>query len=139
MTLRFAAVPLVAASALLLHVLATPGDAAVPSPAERRFAEAHAQAEAGQRAAAREGFEASIDALPLLADHSLWFAAKLAARDEDANTARRHLDRLLAQAGDSVWREDALVLRGNLALESGDATAALKDFDAAIRLSLIHI
>lgn len=130
---RSTAAALAAASVLLAAAFVTPGNARAASPAERRFAEAHAQAEAGQRAAAREGFEASIDALPLLADHSLWFAAKLAARDEDANTARRHLDRLLAQAGDSVWREDALVLRGNLALESGDATAALKDFDAAIR------
>ncbi|MFP6663497.1 MAG: transglycosylase SLT domain-containing protein [Deltaproteobacteria bacterium] len=103
-----------------------------PPPAAQTFAQAYKDAAADQRQAARAGFEASIDALPLLADHALFRAAQFAAEDDDHKTAGRHLERLLADHGESIWRGEALVLRGQLALDAAANAAALRHFDAAL-------
>jgi soluble lytic murein transglycosylase len=122
--------------ALLFTLAVTPGEAAPTdpqSPASQRFAEAHESAREGDRINARKAFEASIDSLPLLQDHALFYAARMEMEQDETQLARKHLERLLRDHPDSIWVGQALVLRGNLFLAQGKGSDALQDFDQAIR------
>lgn len=127
---------LVSLLTILLALFPQPASAATADPndaAGRRFAQAHASAQNGDRSAARQAFEASIDSLPLLQDHALYYAARLEMEQEEPQTARKNLARLLLNHPDSIWAGDALVLRGQLFLNEGKPDEALRDFDQAIR------
>ncbi len=109
----------------------TPTDPGAPS--SQRFARAHQNAQDGNRDAARKDFEASIDGLPLLQDHALYYAARLEIEQGEPQLARQHLERLVRDHPDSIWVSDALVARGSLWLDEGHPAKALQDFDEAIR------
>lgn len=123
---------LAALCAALIALLPASAAANAVSPAAEAFGQAYKDAAADQRSDARAGFEASIDALPLLADHALFLAARLAAEDDDPTTAGRHLKRLLSGHVGSIWRGEAFVLRGQLALKAAAYADALQSFDAAL-------
>lgn len=101
--------------------------------ASQRFAQAHQSARNGDRIQARQAFEASIDSLPLLQDHALFYSARMEIEQDEPGLAQKHLARLLQDHPDSIWVSDALVLRGNLVLDDRQPAKALRDFDQAIR------
>lgn len=121
----------------MTFVAFTSRDAAAESrPAIARaqvFAQARRDMDAGRTRPAREGFERAVIVVPELADHSLFHAATLAEKTNDTRAATRHYDRLLHEHPRSIWISSAATARGEMELQRGSATNALRYFDTAIR------
>ncbi len=98
---------------------------------ESPLARAHEAMRRGEKAAALRAFEAAIERVPLLADHALFHASRLARERGERERARRLLDRLLSEHPDSVWRPEASVDRAELALGDGAPGKALSVLGAA--------
>jgi soluble lytic murein transglycosylase len=80
---------------------------------------------------ARRELAEAARTLPELADYVLVAQARLARETGNADEARAAIDRLLDEHPDSVWRDEAAVDHGRIALDAGDANDAATWFARA--------
>lgn len=128
-----ATVPSAAPTGAVASPVATPGPVlgeGLETRARPFLAARRAIAEQRHDDARRELAEAART-LPELADYVLLAQARLARETGKADEARAAIDRLLEEHPHSVWRDEAAVDRGRLALDAGDANDAATWFARA--------
>ena len=121
----------------------TPGLAAAPvataAPALDRdvvkraqpFLAARRALDEGRHTDARRELADAARSLPELADYVLFAQVRLARETHDTDEARAAIDRLMVEHPDSVWRDEAAVDRGRLALQGGATSDAATWFARA--------